>query len=42
VLTIYPVGIKKTATWVKDGDDFKTTDQLAPELIGEPIIIPLS
>jgi hypothetical protein len=42
VLTIYPVGIKKTATWTKDGDDFKTTDQLEPELIGEPIIIPLT
>jgi hypothetical protein len=42
VLTIYPVGIKKTATWVKDGDDFKTTDRLAPELIGKPIIISLN
>jgi hypothetical protein len=41
ILTIYPVGVKKTATWVKDEDDFKTTDQLEPELIGEPIVIPL-
>jgi hypothetical protein len=41
VLTIYPVGIKKTAQWVKEGDNFKTTDEVSPELIGEPIIIPL-
>ncbi len=42
ILTIYPVGIKKTAKWTKNGDDFKTTDKLEPEIIGEPIIIPLT
>jgi hypothetical protein len=40
-LTIYPIGMKKTAHWEAAGNTFTTTDTLEPELIESPIIINL-
>jgi len=40
-LTIYPIGIKKTARWKFVNNDLKTTDTISPELIEAPIIINL-
>ena len=40
-LTIYPIGIKKTATWKLENNKYVTKDNLSPELIESPIIINL-
>ncbi|MCW3124249.1 MAG: putative phosphohydrolase [Flavipsychrobacter sp.] len=41
VLTIYPVGLKRSARWKWNQTKFTTTDTLAPELIEQPIVINL-
>ncbi len=41
-LTIYPIGLKKSATWKAQKDNkYTTSDEIIPELIESPIIINL-
>ncbi|MEZ4805016.1 MAG: metallophosphoesterase [Bacteroidia bacterium] len=41
-LTIYPVGLRKTAKWTQPYiDKFETKDTIIPELIDDPIVIEL-
>ena len=41
ILTIYPIGIRRTAKWERLGNIFKTNSVLEPELIEEPIVVNL-